>query len=171
MQETKGKRACRQGVWGSARLWERSWAARHTEDVRGDLRLHTIGQKEGKIHHYLDTSKDNCNSRCTGRISKSSSLKKDDWEFTLPCSPTPWMHQAWELPMYKCYCKGAVQYTTCLTCSIAWFSSCCLFIQQLHVVYTNIKCKIILVQYDTVIFRKNNKCSTSLITSTPIIRR
>ena len=76
MQETKGKRACRQGVWGSARLWERSWAARHTEDVRGDLRLHTIGQKEGKIHHYLDTSKDNCNSRCTGRSIKSSSSRK-----------------------------------------------------------------------------------------------
>lgn len=80
---------------GSDRLW--SYHGQHgtLEEVRRDLRLHTIGQKEGKIHHYLDTSKDNCNSRCTGRISKSSSLKKkDDREFTLPCSPNPWMHQA-----------------------------------------------------------------------------
>lgn len=91
------------GVWGSARLWGRSWAARHTEDVRRDLRLHTIGHKEGKIHHYLDTSKDN---RCTGRISKSSSLKKDDWEFTLPCSPTPWAMDASSLRIaHKCCCK------------------------------------------------------------------
>ena len=89
------------GVWGSARLWERSWAARHTEDVRRDLRLHTIGQKEGKIHHYLDTSKDNCNSRCTGRSIRSSSSRKitesSHFHVLLP--------HGWCIKLENCPCK------------------------------------------------------------------
>lgn len=79
MQETKGKE-----VWSSARSWGRSWAARHTEEVRRRyLRPpHSLGQKEGGIHRYLDTPKEICNSRCTGGISKRSSPKKDNREFS-----------------------------------------------------------------------------------------
>jgi hypothetical protein len=78
MQETKGKRACWQGC-GALLIYASDHGQHGTlrsEDVRRDLRLHTIGQKEGKIHHYLNTSKDNCNSRCTGRISKRVPLQQ-----------------------------------------------------------------------------------------------
>lgn len=106
MQETKGKRC------GPPLLVGRSWAARHTEEVRRRYlrRPHSLGQKEGGIHRYLDTPKEICNSRCTGGISKRSSPKKDNREFShshVPIKSHPTDAPSLRIDNVKCCCKPA----------------------------------------------------------------